>query len=226
MRKRPQYANGEYYHVYNRGVRKQSIFYDDMDRARFVHILYEFNNARPKSDPRGPTPGVGPLEREPVVSIMAWCLMPNHFHLLLQQRHDGGVSLFMKKLGVSYTAYMNKRHGLVGHAFQGGFRAKSIQKDAYLFHIVRYIHLNPVDLIEPDWEEQGILYEQTVLSFLEKYRWSSYRDWLQLKGFSDVLDTSLSKMYSDVNHKESMRSWLRYRGPTPGVGPLGRVADS
>lgn len=126
--------------------------------------------------------------RAPVVSVLAWCLMPNHYHLLIKQLQDGGISLFMAKLAVGYAGYVNRKYERSGHLFQGPFKAKPIDRESYFLHISRYIHLNPVDLIESGWKEEGIKDWGKVHEFLEQYRWSSYPDWIGKKNFPSVLD--------------------------------------
>lgn len=102
-------ATDGFYHVYNRGVLKNAIFLDKYDYGRFVDSLRDFNDSR-RVDPRRRTRRQDPSSepRIPFVSILAWCLMPNHFHLLLKQRIDDGIPRFMHKLGDGYTKYINK----------------------------------------------------------------------------------------------------------------------
>lgn len=196
------FANNQFYHVFNRGVNKQSIFSEDADYVRFVHDLYEMNDANPTIDFRiaqmrftedgPPTTTGGPSSvnrpRELIVEILSWCLMPNHFHLMLRQKIDGGIPLFMKKLGTGYAVYFNKKYDRSGYVFQGRFKAVVVQKEGQFLHLSRYIHLNPVDLIESGWKEEGIKDWQKTHEFLENYRWSSYPDWIGKKNFSSVLD--------------------------------------
>src|SRR3989344_4291689 len=128
MRKRPIFANGQFYHVYNRGTDRRRIFMDDKDRFRFIHDLFEFNDANIILNNTyywGRIP-IG-KERKPrkiLVDIVAYALMPNHYHLLLQQRRDNGISLFLQKLGSGYTSYFNLRHERSGVLFQGKYKAK------------------------------------------------------------------------------------------------------
>ena len=145
--------------------------------------------------------------------------MPNHYHLLLQPKIEGGISLFMKKLGVAYTKHVNKTYQRSGHAFQSGYQAKLINNDGYLLHISRYIHLNPLSLIEPDWEQRGVLNLSGSMVFLEEYPWSSYKSWLGKNHFLKIFDPALARMQSGINHAEFIQGWLKYRGPTSEVGP-------
>lgn len=131
------------YHCYNRGVEKRRIFMDRQDYGVFLNRLKQM-----LSDPdeiKGEY-----SNRELVksfygrIELYAYCLMPNHYHLLLYQYDDTAISEFMRTLGTSYTMYFNKRHERVGHLFQGRYKARPIQTDADAMHISRYIHLNPI----------------------------------------------------------------------------------
>lgn len=205
-------VNDYYYHIFNRGVNKTSIFFDDGDRIQFVHDLYEFNDSNPAPDSRhkrlrGKTAEI--RIREPLVDIVAWCLMPNHFHLLLRQKSDNGITRFMHKLGTGFTMYMNEKHERSGYLFQGPFKSALIDSDSYLLHITRYIHLNPVDLVEAGWEDKGIQDWNQVNKFLTKYRWSSYPDWIGLKNFPSIINlSSMQGLFrSPADYQEFMRSW-------------------
>lgn len=218
------FFNEGFYHVYNRGALKQPIFFEESDYARFVHDLWEFNDLNHAIDFREvskifgdsvsvatetESPRISRQTRDPVVAILTWSLMPNHFHLFLQQLKEGGVSSFMHKLGTGYTTYVNKKYERNGHLFQGSFKVKPIDKENYFLHISRYIHLNPTELIEPAWKEEGIKDWQKVHDFLENYRWSSYQDWIGKKNFPSVLDLKgVEGVFGGVEkYKQFMKEW-------------------
>ena len=124
-----------FYHVYNRGAGKQLIFHDSTDRRKFLSLLRR--HLIPSDDPNDTYPLYD-------VEIVAYCLMGNHYHLLLYQEVDPHeISGLMKSVATAYTMYFNRRYKSSGHLFQGPFRASHISNDAYLAHISRYIHLNP-----------------------------------------------------------------------------------
>jgi putative transposase len=104
--------------------------------------------------------------------------MPNHFHLLLHEKAEGGISIFMKKLLTGYSMYFNKKNDRSGGLFEGTFRARHVDKDGYLEYLYSYIHLNPIKLIEPDWKEKGLSDQSKTLKYLENYLYSSYIDYL------------------------------------------------
>lgn len=191
MRK-TQFANDYLYHIYNRGTDKRSIFLKDADYSRFIHDLYEFNNSGFTSNlTRNIERGLASLNRGArnlLVEIIAFCLMPNHFHLILRQVKDGGIAKFMQKFGTGYTMYFNQKNKRTGSLFQGTFKAILVDDDKYFLPLLNYIHLNPVELIEPGWKEEGIRDKTKINNFLENYRWSSYPDYVGIKNFPSVIN--------------------------------------
>ena len=196
---RPPLVNDCFYHIYNRGVLKQPIFFEEKDYIRFVHDLYEFNDTH--NAPRFECSASN--DRVPLVSILAWALMPNHFHLFLQQRIEGGVSLFLKKLGGGYTMYVNEKYKRSGHVFQGRYKAKPVENDAYFLHLSRYIHLNPTELLDPNANSDELTEKSNkTQQFLMQYRWSSYLDWIGTKNFPSVLDSRLVEQMRQISGRE------------------------
>jgi putative transposase len=135
-----EYDEKQYYHVYNRGVEKREIFLDDQDYTVFIGLIKKYlTGENPnKSTNRHKFKHLGDD-----VKLLSYCLMPNHFHLLLYQESEKGISQFMRKLATGYVMYFNNRYNRVGGLFQGRFKASLINSDPYLYHISRYIHLNP-----------------------------------------------------------------------------------
>lgn len=173
-----QFEKNEYYHVYNRGNSKQVIFCDDEDYGRFVGLLYACNQADNfKSDNLKKDQGLFNTKIDcPIISVGAYCLMPNHFHLLLTPNKSDDVSTFMKKTLTSYVMYFNKKYKRSGSLFEGKFKAERADNDRYLKYLFSYIHLNPVKLIQNDWKEKGIKDKTEILNYLSKYKHSSYLD--------------------------------------------------
>ncbi|MDP2637530.1 MAG: transposase [Candidatus Levybacteria bacterium] len=168
-------ATNEVYHVYNRGVEKRPIFLNKREYDRFIQLAnyYRFTNCPVKFSKFKVLPLeernniFKKLERESkLIDIYAYCLMPNHFHFLLKQLTDTGISKFIARLTNGFSHYFNIRHDRSGHLFQGNFGAVRIEDDEQLLHISRYIHLNPVTsyLVE--------------INNLEFYDYSSYPDYL------------------------------------------------
>ena len=177
MQRKISFSEGEYYHVYNRGVDKREIFMDRSDWIRFQRMLYVANSTKPMVYKTIQGVPLDKIDRgEPLVAIGAYCLMPNHFHLLLKEISEGGVTSFMEKLGTGYSMYFNKRSKRSGFLFQGNFKAEHVDRDEYLKYLYAYIHLNPVKLINPDWKEKGIANLGKAKKYLNEYSYSSYLD--------------------------------------------------
>lgn len=185
-----KFVTNSYYHVYNRGVEKRDIFMEENDYLRFIHDLYEFNDTSPANPNNrrivGGTTSNNNKERDQLVEIICFCLMPNHFHLILRQLKEDGITQFMKKLGTGYAMYFNKKYERVGSLFQGRFKSILVGSDEYLVHLSRYIHLNPVGLVDQHWSKQGIESWPKVKKFLQNYRYSSYLDYIQIRNFPSV----------------------------------------
>lgn len=149
MRK-TQFAIGEWYHCYNRGVDKRITYEDSLDYFRFLEQLYLANSELPlRRDDIGPQDFEKILKiprDETLVAIGAFCLMPNHFHLVLKEIMEGGITMFMQKLGTAYTMYFNARYERVGSLFVKPFRSKHIDTDRYFQYLINYLHCNPAEL--------------------------------------------------------------------------------
>ncbi len=179
-----RFSFGEIYHCYNRGVDKRITFDTPSSYQRFIQLLFLCNNKKLiqrsslyKIDhndlfqlPRG----------DQIVSIGAYSLMPNHFHLLLQEITDGGISLFMSRLGNSYTKYYNLKNGRNGNLFVKPFLSKHVEKDQHFSNIAQYIHLNPAELFEQKWKSGEVSNIVTLENFLRKYPYSSLSDYLNI----------------------------------------------
>lgn len=172
------------YHVLNRGTDKRSIVLDDTDRRRFVRNLYEMNDARPVINMQRKMKARHMSEHDrriPLVHIHAWCLMDNHYHILLSEIVEGGMSKFLQKMNMGYSKYFNERHARVGTLFQGKTKKVLIENERQFLYILLYIHCNPLDFLKPArlWRSKRIGSVSTALSWLSKYQWSSYMDYVE-----------------------------------------------
>lgn len=142
------FSEGEFYHVYNRGTDKRDIFVDDRDFERFLQSMSEFNAEEPigsifeNSFRKTQLGSLASKSKKPLVKIIAYCLNPNHYHLLLEQVTEKGIEKFMQRLGTGYTKYFNNRYQRTGALFQGTFKAVHIETNEYLLHVSAYINLN------------------------------------------------------------------------------------
>lgn len=168
----------QFYHVVNRGVDRQRIFISRRDNERFLEILfyYQFKktpvkysrfNALPHEEK---TKILSELETgaEKLVTLISYCIMPNHFHILLKQLTTDGISIYLGNIQNSYAKYFNKKTDRTGHLFQGPFRAVRIENDNQLIHTSRYIHLNP-------YSSYLVKNERNLLD----YPWSSLTTYLE-----------------------------------------------
>src|SRR3989338_5705420 len=157
------FAPGEFYHVYNRGNSKQVIFHDKQDYNRFLALLYAVNTKQ-NIAMRLVFEDMYKFDRgERLVSLGAHCLMSNHFHLLLTEVDEGGISKFMQKLTTAYSMYYNKKYARTGGLFEGKFKSEHAGKDRYLKYIFSYIHLNPLKIINKNWKTDGLKNKQKAL---------------------------------------------------------------
>ena len=186
MFRKDPFITGEYYHIYNRGIDKRVIFKSKRDYERFIMLLYLANSNRSLrlddilNKQHKIFSDILLLDKgEPIISIGAWCLMTNHFHLLIRQEVDGGITKFMRKLGVGYSMFFNFKYQRTGALFGGLFKSKLIGvDDNYMRHLFGYIHINPLEIEFPNWEDQINNSSVNMKKFLESYRYSSYLDYL------------------------------------------------
>lgn len=164
-------VNNEYYHIYNRGSEKRNIYTQPRDYTRFQKTLryYQFSGPKPKFSQFTKSNLFKPLLNEKLIEIICYCLMPNHFHFLVRQLKEKGISIFLSQLSNSYTKYFNVKYGRIGPLLQGAFKAVRIETDEQLVHVSRYIHLNPV--------VSGLVKRP------ENYKWSSYLEYVKNKPF-------------------------------------------
>jgi putative transposase len=212
MRK-PQFINERIYHIYNRGVEKRDIFMDIKDYFRFIHDLFEFNDKEPAGKYFKMNVNNVARKRNLLVEILSYCLMPNHFHLLLRQIANNGITNFMKKLGTGYTMYFNEKYDRVGSLFQGPFKAVFLDDEDYLIYLPFYIHANCVDLILPNWKENGISNFEQIKAYLKKYRWSSHLEYCDVKNFPSIMTKSLRDMIwqTPERYQKQFEEWLESR---------------
>jgi putative transposase len=206
----------ELFHVMNRGVDKRIIYEDDQDRARFVHDMFEFNDTRRavNSGRRAPGPTSDVARRssgkQMLVDIHAWCLMNNHYHLLLSEKEDRGLSTFLKKLNGGYAKYFNEKYARAGALFQGRTKRVLVESEAHFLHIIHYLHFNPLDYVRgaEHWREGRISSARKALEYLDSYKWSSFLDYCGKKNFPSVLSHNLFQdVYKD--YQASARAYVR-----------------
>ncbi len=185
MYRKTPFAENEYYHIYSRGVEKRKIFLNRKDYDRFMALLYIMNQGiQFRTDDflknnKNNLQNIFKEEKEKsLVSILSYCLMPNHFHLILYEYTEGGISKFMGKLLTAYSMYFNTKYERSGPLFIRPFRSEHIDNESQFMYIFSYVHLNPLSIIEKKWKVNGIKNKKEAEEFLKKYPFSSYQDFL------------------------------------------------
>lgn len=200
----------------NRGVDKRSLALDDRDRERFVYDLFVMNDTTPvnnlwfKFRRDGAHLGKEVEPRDRLVTVHAWCLMRNHYHMLLSERTDGGMSEYLQRLNGGYARYFNERHERSGALFQGKTKRVLIENDRQFLYILSYIHLNPLDTHRQskEWRLQSIANPRVALQWVTDYRWSSLKnytgspEWVQILEGSDIFAER-------KNHARELEHYLR-----------------
>ena len=152
--------------MYNRGVEKRIIFNNEHDYQRFLLLLLLVNDEKAVDVQLlfrdYSIPELINQKRKPLVSVLGFCLMPNHYHLILKETSDNGISKFMHKLGTGYTLYFNVKNERSGSLFQGTYKAKHAEDDRYLKYLFEYIHLNPIR----EYLEKGGLVKDDLIKIL------------------------------------------------------------
>ena len=236
--RKTEFVLGEYYHIYNRGNSKQEIFLDDQDRERFLKLLYLCNsnkNINFRDDIVDRKIDAWDFDRgDNIVSIGAWVLMSNHFHILItippspmssvgeDKKKENEISFFMRKLCTSYVKYFNKKYKRTGGLFGGNFKSNLVNTDEYLKYMFSYIHLNPIKTIEPGWKKDGIKNIQRSVDFLKKYKWSSYQDYCEVNRIEGKILSreSFPGYFTDVEIlKKEIFEWLLF-SPTLDIGEI------
>lgn len=213
------FSEGEFYHVYNRGNSKQVIYNSHNDHTRFMRLLYLSNShTQFKIDNLGQNELLFDRGQQ-LVAIGAYCLMPNHFHILLTPLVEGGVSKFMQKLTTGYSMYYNNKYERTGTLFEGKFKARWVDSDQYLKYLYAYIHLNPVKLIDSTWKQEGIKDPVAAFDFALAYKYSSLQDYIGTAQYErqekEILDIPKFPDFfmSDTLIKNELFEWLNYDIP-------------
>lgn len=202
----------EFYHIVNRGVEGRDIVLDDRDRWRFIHSLFVFNDRKDVDPNHRDKHWLKEADtRELLVHIHAFCLMNNHYHLLLSPLCDDGIARFMKKLNMGHAKYYNERYHRHGLLWQGKYRKMPVVRDAHFLYVPFYIHCNPLDYTMPEWRDGRVQDVATALHTLESYKWSSHLDYIGIKNVPSILySTTLRQTLGSVtDYQKELRTVLQ-----------------
>ena len=221
------------FHILNRGVEKRKIFLEEKEYVRFIHDLNDFNNPKKVDLPyydrkkgyyskkdsyhldvrRPGDRGVN----DKLVDILCWTLLPNHVHLMTEEIDDEtGVSEFTRKVFGGYTKYFNEKYDRSGVLFQGRTKIKKVDSNAHFLYLPFYVHLNIIDVFQPDWREVGINDPQKAIEFAETYRWSNYRDIIG-KGNGEFAHITNKELFFEMfqtnekQYKKAFEDWVKSR---------------
>jgi REP-associated tyrosine transposase len=224
------FANNEIYHVVLKAMDGTLLFKNNNDYYRGIFSIYEFNNSLPVSIKdrrivinrfknkifRGPSSGRLVLEdnRDKLVEVWAFSLMPDHIHLLLKQIQDHGITRYASKTGTGFAGYYNRKYKRRGHLFQNRFYSVHVNNDDQLRNAFTYIHTNPLSIFSPNWKDIRMKNPEECLDFLSNYKWSSYQDYIGIKNFPSITDRNfiLELMNSKDGVKGFTRYWIEYKG--------------
>ncbi|MCR4278184.1 MAG: transposase [Candidatus Berkelbacteria bacterium] len=198
---RKTYIEKGYYHVYNRGVEKRTIFDSDQDYKVFLGYLRQYLTP-PSLDN---SPNLSQSDQKAyqtkcyadVIQLGAYVLMPNHFHLLIKQENISAMKEFLQSLSTRYSVYFNKRYNRVGSLFQGRYKAVTIKTDEQLVHLSRYIHLNPTDLGVP-------------ITSLSSFKYSSYPSYLGESVRPWLNEKMILSFFQDSRQRNSVKSYVKF----------------
>jgi len=210
-----QFAVGQFYHIYNRGVNKQNIFLDRRDHIRFLFILLTFQSKLPiynigryvstliKHSVFNITKEIfNKITENRIVELVSFVLMPNHFHLILHEVEESGISRYMQKVLNAYAKYFNTKYKRSGHLFQGPFHAVHIETNEQLLHLSAYIHRNPRELKE--WKNKE-----------HKYPWSSFQDLYNKNRWGELLVSNI--IMEQFKNREEYKNFIDTSGAKDGT---------
>jgi putative transposase len=202
---------GKVAHVLNRGVDKRVVFLDQRDYQRFLTVLFCVNHVPGGIRPwnmRDVLEKKKLPEREKLVDVLQWTLMPNHFHLLLHERVEGGISEFDRRLTNAYTKYFNIRYAKRGggYLFQGATKVISFSSEEHFNYIPIYIAMNPLSLTEPEWREKGVSSSRTAIDFIHNYPWSSFAAEANKSEYAFLSDSNVFKDIFEMDHSRIDRT--------------------
>src|SRR3989344_1487340 len=201
--RRTPFVQGEWYHLYSRGIDKRVVFETPSDFQRFTKLLYlgndhkEINLEFLKDVPYAEIFSL-PREKQ-LVAIGGYCLMRNHPHLLVQEKTDGGITKFMHKIGTAYTSYFNRKYDRIGNLMVKPFRSKHISDDLYFRKVAQYIHINPAEIFEHGWKVGKVSDIEKLKHQMLGYKHSSLYDYLNntIRPERAILDPDAFTLISD-----------------------------
>jgi REP element-mobilizing transposase RayT len=211
-----KFVEGEYYHLYNRGVDKRNVFTEPKEYKRFLAYLYMLNSSRGNVRPSdffrtNKLEDAFEIEREDcLVALGAFCLMPNHFHLYATPLTENGISKFMQRLETAYTKYFNEKHNRTGALFGSTFKAEHVSSDRYARYLFSYIHLNPAKLRDRQWKTRKPNEWRQLKKYVQTYPYSSCREYFGQQYVITEPNRFPTYLRGKTNVGNHISEWLKY----------------
>ncbi|MEK7550727.1 MAG: transposase [Patescibacteria group bacterium] len=189
------YLSNSIYHIYNRGVEKRTIFEDNQDYNVFLGYLKEYLSPS-QGEALGYRDYKGKFVEE--IKLLTFCLMPNHFHLLIKQKGKDSIKKFTQALFTRYSMYFNKKYKRIGSLFQGEYRAVNIIDKEHLLYVSKYIHRNPITSTS----------NLNVFSSYSDYLGITNTPWLDKKVVLNEFNKSIYIKFNKINsYQEFVEKW-------------------
>ncbi len=204
------YESGGYYHIYNRGVERRLIFLDEGDYKNFLGILKMYltpinlqgQTLQVDGSMKSLAPTKKPNNFVTEISLICYCLMPNHFHLMVRQNSDRSIASFLQTIMTKYVVYFNKKYKRQGGLFQGRYKAVRISNENQFIYITKYIHRNPIDLMPVRSDLAGLM----------DYKYSSFGNYLGLFKQDWVKTEDILSYFSKTNPRNSYQLFVEESG--------------
>ncbi|MDP4030953.1 MAG: transposase [Patescibacteria group bacterium] len=190
------YNENSYYHLYNRGVNKGLIFLDDQDYKTFLSYLKFYLspvNLRGESLKLPPTRQLKNYHDK--IRLLAYCLIPNHFHLIVWQKSFDGINFFMRSLATKYVRYFNSKYKRIGPVFQGVYKAVLVEGEEQLIYLSKYIHRNPLEILP-------------TRTLLVDYKYSSYGNYLGMFNQAWIYKDDILGLFSQTDPRNSYEAFV------------------
>jgi hypothetical protein len=200
------------FHILNRGVDKRKVFLTKDNYLRFARNLHGFNTIKNvhSYSKRCKQLDVGRPTDEELVDVLCWSLIPNHPHILVQEKVDNGAGKFSRKVFDGYTKHFNEINERSGVLFQGKSKIIPVQEDFHLIWIPFYIMMNPLDLFQPNWRKNGVRNPKKAFEFLISYRWSNLQDLIGKDNFPEIVNRKLFHELYDTNEKKFKKDFIEW----------------
>lgn len=218
MIRKEKFVAGEYYHIYNRTVFKIPEFKDNGNAKKLAQNFLLANSTKSsqafdylRSNKTSTVERALEIAKqgEKLTEILCYSIMPNHYHLLLRESKEGGITDFIRRCNTSIAKYINTKTERAGPLFESNFKSKHIDSNNYLLHLSVYIHLNPLDFLDGEqWRENKLKDWKKKKARLLGYKWTSLKHYL-MENFNDPIISGEEIILSQFNNKGDYENFLQ-----------------